>query len=132
MTDLVELFAENARAVGFHVHFDEEPAVEKEAVSEALYGVAATGSVVLAASPDEPRAKSLLPRVHVSRLARDRILPGLPELFERMAGRMPSSLVLVTGPSQSGDIEMRRTVGIHGPVEVHVSLYERKATDGSA
>jgi L-lactate dehydrogenase complex protein LldG len=91
-------------------------------VSEALYGLADTGSVVLAASPGEPRANSLLPAAHVSLLREDRILPGLPELFEALAGNLPSALAIVTGPSRSGDIEQQLVVGVHGPGEVHVVL----------
>jgi L-lactate dehydrogenase complex protein LldG len=87
--------------------------------SRALYGLADTGSVVLAAAPDEPRARSLLPPVHISLLREDRILAGLEELFERVAPDMPSALAIVTGPSRSADIEQTLTIGVHGPGEVH-------------
>lgn len=122
MSDLVELFAENAAAAGFTVHRGEPPAIEDAGVSEALYALADTGSVVLAASPDEPRARSLLPFSHVTLVDRARILPGLEELFERVAGDLPSVLAIVTGPSRSADIEQRLTVGVHGPGDVHVVI----------
>lgn len=119
---LVERFAENAAAAGFHVHRGQVPEIAGATVSEALYGLADTGSVVLAASREEPRARSLLPEVHVSILREDRILPGLEELFEALAGELPSALAIVTGPSRSADIEQRLAVGVHGPGEVHVVL----------
>ena len=78
--------------------------------------------VVLAASRDEPRARSLLPDVHVSLLAEDSILPGLAELFEALGGELPSALAIVTGPSRSADIEQQLVVGVHGPGRVHVVL----------
>jgi L-lactate dehydrogenase complex protein LldG len=87
-----------------------------------VYGLADTGSVVLAASADEPRARHLLPDVHVSLLAEDRILPGLDELFSAVVDDLPSALTIVTGPSRSADIEQRLVVGVHGPREVHVVL----------
>jgi L-lactate dehydrogenase complex protein LldG len=118
----VEQFVANAGAAGFHVHRGEAPAIEGAGVSRALYGLAETGSVVLAASPDEPRANSLLPAVHVSLLAQDRILAGLAELFEAVGGELPSALAIVTGPSRSADIEQKLAVGVHGPGEVHVVL----------
>ena len=122
MSDLVETFVENAKGAGFHVHRGEAPDIEGAGVSEASYGLADTGSVVLAASPDEPRSRSLLPDVHVSLLREDRILPGLDELFAKVGGELPSALAIVTGPSRSADIEQSLTVGVHGPGEVHVVL----------
>ena len=119
---LVDKFAENAEAAGFVVHRGLAPEIEGAGVSTALYGLADTGSVVLAASPEEPRANSLLPAVHVSLLAEDRILPGLDELFEAVGGDLPSALAIVTGPSRSADIEQKLVVGVHGPGEVHVVL----------
>ena len=72
--------------------------------------------------PDEPRARSLLPDVHVTLLAEDRILPGLDELFAAVGDDLPSALAIVTGPSRSADIEQKLAVGVHGPGEVHVVL----------
>jgi L-lactate dehydrogenase complex protein LldG len=122
MTELVELFAANAAAAGFRVHRGIAPELDGAGVSEASYGLADTGSVVLAASATEPRARSLLPPVHVSLLREDRVLPGLRELFEALGGELPSALAIVTGPSRSADIEQQLVVGVHGPGEVHVVL----------
>ena len=120
--ELVEEFVRNAEIAGFHVHRASAPEIEGAGVSEAAYGLADTGSVVLAASPDEPRARSLLPEVHVSLLREDRILPGLDELFAAVGRDLPSALAIVTGPSRSADIEQTLAVGVHGPGEVHVVL----------
>lgn len=120
--DLVETFAANAAAAGFHVHRVDVPDIAGAEISRASYGLADTGSVVLAASADEPRARHLLPDVHVSLLREEAILPGLDELFAAMRGDLPSALAIVTGPSRSADIEQRLVVGVHGPREVHVVL----------
>jgi L-lactate dehydrogenase complex protein LldG len=122
VTELVERFAESAARAGFQVHRGAAPDLPDAGVSEALYGLADTGSVVLAASPEEPRARSLLPFVHVSLLREERILPGLAELFEAVGRDLPSALAIVTGPSRSADIEQQLIVGVHGPGEVHVVL----------
>jgi L-lactate utilization protein LutC len=121
MNDLVERYAENAVTAGFHVHRGEPPRIEGAGVSEAAYGLADTGSVVLLSSA-EPRARSLLPWVHVTLLREDRIVPGLEELFAALGSELPSSVAIVTGPSRSADIEQRLAVGVHGPGEVHVVL----------
>ena len=122
MSDLVETFARNAAGAGFFVHRGEAPALAGAGVSRAVYGVASTGSVVLASSPEEPRSRHLLPDVHVSLLREDAIVADLAALFAAFAGRLPSSLAIVTGPSRSADIEQRLVVGVHGPGEVHVVL----------
>ena len=120
--DLVEQYAASAERAGFTVHRTQTPDLPGAEVSEASYGLADTGSVVLLASPEEPRARSLLPDVHVTLLRADRILPGLEELFAALGSELPSSIAIVSGPSRSADIEQRLTVGVHGPAEVHVVL----------
>lgn len=120
--DLVERFVLNAERNGIVVHRAEPPALERAETSEALYGLADTGGVVLAASPREPRARSLLPERHVTVLREDRILPGLADLFAALGGELPSALAIVSGPSRSADIEQRLTTGVHGPREEHVLL----------
>jgi L-lactate utilization protein LutC len=134
VTGLARRFAENAERAGFRVHRGAAPELPDAGLSEALYGLADTGSVVLAASPEEPRARSLLPFVHVSILREERILPGLAELFEAVGGNLPSALAIVTGPSRSADIEQRLVVGVHGPGEVHVVLVgeDQPAPSGTA
>jgi L-lactate utilization protein LutC len=121
VSDLVELFAENAAAAGFTVHRDRRPP-DDAAVSKAVFALADTGSVVLAASPEEPRARSLLPFTHWTLVERDLILPGLADLFSRLESDLPSALAIVTGPSRSADIEQRLAVGVHGPGDVHVLI----------
>jgi L-lactate dehydrogenase complex protein LldG len=119
---LTEQFARNAELAGFVVHRGTAPELEDAGVSQAAYGLADTGSVVLAAGPDEPRARHLLPEAHISLLPEERILPGLAELFAAVGDTLPSALAIVTGPSRSADIEQRLVVGVHGPREVHVVL----------
>lgn len=122
---LVDDFAVNAEASGFHVHRGEPPAIEGAGVSRAVYALADTGSIVLEASPEEPRAASLLPEVHVTLVYEDVILGGLEELFAAVGDDLPSSLAIVTGPSRSADIEQLLTIGVHGPGEVHVVIQGR-------
>jgi len=122
MSELAETFALNAAACGFVVHRGHAPVLEGAGVSRAVYGVAATGSVVVISSPEEPRSRHLLPDVHVSLLREDAIVPDLAALFAAFEGGLPSALAIVTGPSRSADIEQRLVVGVHGPGEVHVVL----------
>jgi L-lactate dehydrogenase complex protein LldG len=127
---LVDEFVRNAEIAGFTVHRGAAPEVADAGVSEALYALADTGSVVLAASPEEPRARSLLPAAHVTLVREDRILPGLDELLAAVAGSLPSALAIVTGPSRSADIEQHLAVGVHGPGDVHIVLVPAATSAG--
>jgi L-lactate dehydrogenase complex protein LldG len=118
---LVDEFVAAAEASGAFVHRGTAPSVsETQSPSRAAYGLADTGSVVLLG--DEARSASLLPEVHVTRLAVVDILPGLAELFAELGTDLPTVIAIVTGPSRSADIEQTLTIGVHGPGEVHVVL----------
>jgi L-lactate utilization protein LutC len=90
------------------------------------YLIAETGSVVQLSRPDQPRSLSLLPPVHVAVADRAQLLPDLFDLFEGVPwaerGGLPSGLTVITGPSKTGDIELRLVTGVHGPGELHVFL----------
>ena len=119
---LVGLLDENLRRNGFRIHYRVVPEIPGATVSEALYALADPGSVVLAASPEEPRARSLLPEIHLTIVSEDRVLPGLSELFARVESALPSSLAIISGPSRSADIEQVLALGVHGPREEHVVI----------
>jgi L-lactate dehydrogenase complex protein LldG len=87
--------------------------------------IAETGTVVLASKPDEPRSASLLPPVHIALAERSQLLPDLFDLFDLFSPTStfpPSCLSLITGPSKTGDIELKLVTGVHGPGEIHVIL----------
>lgn len=92
-------------------------------ITGATYGLADTGSLVMMASED-PRLPSLLPPIHVALLPRERLLSGLDEFFSLhpVPSRSTSSVVFITGPSRTADIEQILVRGVHGPGEIHVIL----------
>jgi L-lactate dehydrogenase complex protein LldG len=124
---LVELLSANLKRNGFQVHYRVVPQLEDATVSQALYALADPGSIVLAASPDEPRSRSLLPLVHITTVTEDRVLAGLDELVAAVGANMPSNLVIVSGPSRSADIEQVLALGVHGPREEHVVILPPEA-----
>ncbi len=91
-------------------------------ITSADYALADTGSLVLFSSPEEARMISLLPPVHVAVVPRDRILTGLDELLTEvpLPADRSSSMLLITGPSRTADIEQILVRGVHGPGEIHV------------
>jgi L-lactate dehydrogenase complex protein LldG len=127
---LIELFAANLKRNGFGVHYRVAPTFPGATTSEALYGLADPGSVVLAASPEEPRSRSLLPEVHVTVISEDRVLAGLADLLAAVDGNLPSGLAIVSGPSRSADIEQVLALGVHGPREEHVVIMPARPDGG--
>jgi L-lactate utilization protein LutC len=91
-------------------------------IAEPDYLIAETGTLAVSARPDEPRSLTLLPPVHIAVAEHAHLLPDLFDLFARYPDGLPSCLALITGPSKTGDIELRLVTGVHGPGEVHVVL----------
>jgi len=92
-------------------------------ISGVDYLIAETGTVVMRSSPNQPRSISLLPPVHIALAERRQLVPDLFDLFEQL-GTLPSCLTLITGPSKTGDIELRLVTGVHGPGTVHVLMLD--------
>jgi L-lactate dehydrogenase complex protein LldG len=86
-------------------------------ITSADYALADTGTLVMLSSPQEARMISLLPPAHIAVVPRARILTGLDELFSLLPNpaESTSSLVLITGPSRTADIEQILVRGVHGP-----------------
>ena len=92
-------------------------------ISSATVAVAETGTLALASGQGSERVASLLPPVHVAVVAADQIVPDLFDLFalmQRSAPELSSNWALVTGPSKTGDLELKLTTGVHGPGTWHV------------
>ena len=94
------------------------------------WAVAETGSLVVCARPGgRGRSVSLLPPLHAAILTPAQILPDLFDLFreigiENQEQGLPSNMTLITGPSKTGDIQLKLTTGVHGPGEVHAIVVE--------
>jgi L-lactate dehydrogenase complex protein LldG len=92
-------------------------------ISGVAYAVAETGSLVVASARKEPRSLSLLPPVHIAVVGKSQLLADLFDLFavlEPEKTRLPGCISLITGPSKTGDIELKLVTGVHGPGELHV------------
>jgi L-lactate utilization protein LutC len=91
-------------------------------ITSADYALADTGTLVMLSSPQEARMISLLPPAHLAVVPGDRVLSGLDELFSILPdpAAVTSSMVLITGPSRTADIEQILVRGVHGPGEITV------------
>jgi L-lactate utilization protein LutC len=88
-------------------------------ITSADYALADTGSLVIFT---EPRLLSLLPPCHIAVIEESQIVASLDDVFRLHP--VPGSMVVITGPSRTADIEMRLVRGVHGPGEIHVIIIE--------
>ena len=93
-------------------------------ISSASYALAETGTLVMLASPEEPRLVSLLPPMHIAVFPRSLMLANLDELLAVLPNpaEQTSSMVLITGPSRTADIEQILVRGVHGPGQITVVI----------
>jgi L-lactate dehydrogenase complex protein LldG len=105
-----------------------------EAIDEADVGVtgitfaiAQSGTLVETTTDDAVRLVSSLPRTYIGVLHAENIV----DRFEDGAARLrqivqqhEENLVIsfISGPSRTGDIELKLTLGVHGPEEAHAVI----------
>ncbi|MCL4552836.1 MAG: LUD domain-containing protein, partial [Candidatus Marsarchaeota archaeon] len=83
--------------------------------------IAETGTLVLSGLADEGRrAITLLPDFHFCVVRSSAILRSVGELFTRVEVSRP--VTLISGPSATSDIELRRVEGVHGPRNLFVVI----------
>lgn len=90
-------------------------------------GIAETGTLVLNCPGEELRLATMVCEYHVCVLEKSKIVKDSfaaePQLTEFMSN--PSNYTaFITGPSRTADIERVLTIGVHGPLELHILLVE--------
>jgi hypothetical protein len=98
----------------------EEPAT----LSRAEFGMAETGTLVLASGPDNPVTLTFLGETHFVALPAADVMAGFEDMWAawRARGLDPRTVNMVTGPSRSADIGQTLQLGAHGPVALHLFL----------
>jgi L-lactate dehydrogenase complex protein LldF len=93
----------------------------------AVAGLADAGTLVLPGGPRRSQLASLLPPIHLAVLEESAIDDSLETWLAEGGARWITtqpSVVLITGPSRTADIEMTLTVGVHGPGQVVLFLID--------
>ncbi len=96
-------------------------------ITSADFCVAQSATLVLRTYPDQPRAVSLVPSIHVAIIKIDQIIENLEELYFRLKWDpkeqergLTNCMTFISGPSKTGDIELVMVDGAHGPRQMFV------------
>lgn len=114
-----------------HANIITHPASEdnqnmKVAVTGCEALISRTGSILVSSRQRSGRRMHIFPERHIviaftSQVVTD-LNQGIEKLRQKYAGRLPSSISMITGSSRSADIEKTLVSGMHGPVEIFVFL----------
>lgn len=122
------------REAGFElINWRHTPAMDGQyaldaGITDVHAALAETGTLILCSGARHARGLSLVPPTHLALVRASDILPDMIDYWSRLKGipntELPSSQVLVTGPSKTADIEGELITGVHGPGEVHILLID--------
>lgn len=100
-------------------------------VTWAANGIALEGAMLEIVYDDSAKLASSLPIVHVALLECSSILRDLAEAMPLVGGIVRDAppgrkpiISFISGPSKTGDIEMRLLYGVHGPHTVHAVVLD--------
>jgi L-lactate dehydrogenase complex protein LldG len=82
-------------------------------ITRASAGIAETGTIMLKDVDTSARLGALAPWIHIAVLDEADIVPSIPAAIQRF-GDDPS-IIFVTGPSKTADVEGILIEGVHGP-----------------
>ena len=101
-------------------------------VTNAMAGVAETGTVVVNSGRNTPVTLNFLPVTNIIILESTNIARSYEDVWEKIrkgnfndtksTGFMPRTINFITGPSRSADIEQTLLLGVHGPSRLHVII----------
>ena len=94
------------------------------AIVEAHYAIAATGTLVLVATPERPASLTLLPPTNILLVEADRVLPDMAAVISALGPNVirQHRVAFITGPSRTADIEKMIVLGVHGPKHLYAAV----------
>lgn len=102
----------------------------RASVTQAMCGVAETGTLLVAAGPATANALHFLPEAHLCLLHAGTIVGSYEEAWARLRGAFPQAppraATFITGPSRTADIEKTPQIGVHGPRRLHILLIDER------
>ena len=95
-------------------------------ITSTIGAIAETGAIIVWPTEKEPRLMSLVPPIHISVLDADSIFNTFCEAIQTQnwPEKMPTNVLLISGPSKTADIELVLAFGVHGPRELVVLILD--------
>jgi len=97
------------------------------ALTHADLGVAETGTLIINSRSEDLRRATMLSEIHVAYLDESQIRPDMDSVkaeIDKILKTPPAYLAFITGASRTADIERVLTIGVHGPLELHILIME--------
>ncbi len=91
------------------------------------YGIAETGTIVLNCPSEDLRLTTMVCDYHLCVLKKSTIVANVGVIDSEMKAFFSNGAdytAFITGPSRTADIERVLTIGVHGPLELHILLVE--------
>lgn len=90
--------------------------------------VADSGCIIEFTTRDDTRMISTAPDTHIAVVDTKNVMGTIMETAPRMRlffqeNPTHANVTTISGPSRSGDIEMKLTLGVHGPIASHVIIF---------
>ena len=112
----IQLITENVRAIS---------GKSFAGLSVGDIGIAETGTVIIYSESEDIRIASMLCNTHFIILPEIKIVRCFEDISEDLKRKFASQsdyTAFITGPSRTADIERVLTIGVHGPLELHLLI----------
>jgi L-lactate dehydrogenase complex protein LldG len=112
--------------ISIHTAFSPDPAIREKTMASFIgitapdLAIADCAAIVQATRTGQPRSTSLLPSIHIALIRRENLVADMNEAYAILTKKqLGDSMVFISGPSKTADIEAHLVHGAHGPREMY-------------
>lgn len=102
---------------------------DRISITGCFAGIAETGTLCVLSGAHHPYTLNLTTETHIVVVKASQIVGTYEDAWDRMRevtgpGRMPRTVLWITGPSRTADIGQQMLFGAHGPKHLHIMIVE--------